>query len=121
MKMNELEEIFKDSNAISFLIYKGLEGAANAVEEIRIGKSVGIYDKDFSKNFFEGLIQSLVKNYTEGSIKRKIMFKALMALPWSDTARFIYDILLDFGKREDGSYRKTGDTLFGSLKKYFGE
>jgi len=119
--MSELEEIFKDSNTVAFLIYKGLEGATNAVEELRIGKNVGIYDKDFSKKFFGGLIQSFIKNYTEGSIKRKIMFKALMALPWSDTTKLIYDLLLDFGKREDGSYKNTGDTIFGSLKKYFGE
>jgi len=119
--MSELEEMLKDPNSLAFLVYKAIEGAMNAAEEIKIGEKAGIYQKKFSKNFIEDTFNLLLKKYTEGSIKRKILFNAVMSLPWSDTVKLVYDIFLDFGKNEDGSYKNTKDTLLSSLKKYLGE
>lgn len=119
--MSELEEIIKDPNSLAFLIYKGIEGAINAVEEIKIGKNVGIYDKKFSNKFIEENFELLIKKYTEGSIKRKIFFKVLMALSWDDVATLIYNSILPLGRKEDGSYKKTRDTILDTLKKYLGE
>lgn len=119
--MSELEEVLKDPNSLSFLIYKGIEGVMNAAEEIKMGKNVGIYEKNFSKKFITDTIEQLMKSYTQGSIKKKIFLKAAMSLPWSETVGILYDVLLGFGKSEDGSYKNTKDTIFDSLKKYLGE
>lgn len=119
--MSELEEILRDPDSLAFLVYKGIEGAMNAAEEIKVGKNVGIYEKDFSKKFITDTIELLMKSYTEGSIKRKIFLKAAMSLPWSDTVNILYDALLGFGKKGDGSYKNTKDAIFDTLKKYLGE
>ena len=119
--MSDLEEMLKDPNSLAFLVYKGIEGAMNATEEVRIGKNAGIYDKKFSKGFIEDTFNLLVKKYTEGSVKRNIFLNAMMSLPWSDTVKLLYDVMLGFGKNEDGSFKNTKDTLLGSLTKYLGE
>lgn len=119
--MSELEEMLKDPNSLAFMIYKAIEGATGAAEEMKIAKNAGIYQKKFSKNFIEDTFNLLMKRYTEGSIKRKIFLNAVMSLPWSDTAKLAYETLLGLGKNEDGSYMNTKDTILGSLKKYLGE
>lgn len=119
--MSELEDIIKDPNSLAFLIYKGIEGAINAAEEIKIGKNIGMYNKKFSNKFIEDMFELLIKRYTEGSIKRRIFFKAIMALSWDDVATLIYNSILPLGKKEDGSYKKTKDAILDTLKKYIGE
>jgi len=119
--MSELEKVIQDPNSLAFLIYKGVEGAINAAEEIKIGKNVGIHNKKYSNKFIEDTFELLVKRYTGGSIKRKIFFKALMTLSWDDVADLIYNSILPLGKKEDGSYKNTKDTLLDTLKKYLGE
>ena len=118
--MSELEEILKNPKSLAFLVYKAVEGVTNAAEEIKQGKSTG-YEKNFSKDFMENAFEHLVKKYTEGSIKKKILLNAVMSLPWSETLKIAYDILLCLGKNDEGSYRNTKDTLLGSLQKYLGE
>ena len=119
--MSELEEVLKDPNSLAFLVYKGIEGAMNAVEEIKVGKSAGIYKKGVSKDFLKDTIELLMRKYTAGSIKKKIFLKAAMSLPWSDTMRILYDVLLGFGEKGNGSYKSTKDTIFDALGKYLGE
>ena len=119
--MSELEEMLKNPDSLAFLAYKAIEGAINAAEEIKIGGKAGIQGKKFSENFIEETFNMLMKKYTEGSIKRKVLFNATMELPWSDTLKFAYDTLLGLGKNGDGSYKNTKDTILGSLKKYLGE
>src|SRR3972149_5556105 len=102
--MSELEEILKNPKSLAFLVYKAVEGVTNAAEEIKQGKSTG-YEKNFSKDFMENAFEHLVKKYTEGSIKKKILLNAVMSLPWSETLKIAYDILLCLGKNDDGSYR----------------
>lgn len=119
--MSELEEMLKDPNSLAFLVYKAIEGATNAAEELKMGKNTGIYETKFSKNFIEDAFNLLMKKYTDGSVKKKIFLNAVMSLPWSDAVKLAYDVLLDLGKNEDGSYKNTKDTLLSNLEKYLGE
>jgi hypothetical protein len=92
----------------------------NAANEIK-PEDADKYSKKLSKDFIEETFDIIVKKYTEGSIEKRLLINALMSLPWSETIKIAYGVLLDLGRDDDGSYKSTKDTLLGSLSKYFGE
>ncbi|MDI6798547.1 MAG: hypothetical protein QMD12_00915 [Candidatus Aenigmarchaeota archaeon] len=114
----DLKEIFKDSDALAFLIYKGLEGAVNGLEEYRICKknSMELKNKILKKSI-KGLLEEYIDKLP---FFEKLAIKTFLSLPWSETIKLFSDFALSYGKKDDGTYKSTFDTVVDGLKKYFG-
>jgi hypothetical protein len=110
-------KILEKPDSIAFLFYKGVESAIKAANDADAYGGRG----KFTDDFLEDAFNSVVEKYSAGSIKRKLMVNAAMSMPWPDMLKIACDILLDLGRKEDGSYWSTKDTILGSLKKYIGE
>lgn len=107
------EEVLKDKDAILFLVYKGMEGIANGIEEYKVYKKSGIKEKTIRKNF-----EKILESYIEGlPLTEKLMVKTILSLPWSETIKLVSDLALSYGKKDDGNYKSTFEVIVDMLKK----
>lgn len=114
MNEEDLKEITKNPDAVVFLIYKGIEGAMNGLEEYKLGKknfaNSGEMKYDFGE-IIDGYFNRLP--YFE-----RITLKTVMSLPWNETLGLIYNFALNLGKNGVGDYKSTIDVLKDCFTSY---
>jgi len=115
-----LGEIFKDADALIYVISGAVDGALNRLEEYDIGKKTFQYGNPLKKNT-DKIIKKILQSFVDDlPFKEKILVKAALSLPWSVTTKMFYDALLEFGKNEDGTDKATFETVLDAVKKYVG-
>lgn len=115
-----IEEVLNDPEALKFIAYRSMREAMEALEEYKINKK-----NIASSNNLENGMEVAFKNFTKDYIGKlpltqKIAVKTLLSLPWSDLSKNIYEAVLGLGKKEDGSYKNTEETVIDLLEKYLG-
>lgn len=117
----KLKQALENPDALVFMLYKGIEAAMNALEEYKISENILPKTEEIARKGMASLIEEMKRKYIEKlSFKEKLFIKVVMSIPWSEVVKPLYESLLDLGKKEDGSYKTTGETIKDHLKKVVG-
>lgn len=113
-------EYKKDLDPILSLLYEGAKSVVDTLEEIEISKKIS--DKKIYNGSYEDILKHFLRIYSgKLSFTQRLTIKLMGELSWDVFSNIFYDFLLGLGRKEDGGYKKTKDTILDILKNYFGE
>jgi hypothetical protein len=116
MDNQNFKRILENPGSVTYALCKGVEAAMNAAKEYSPQEGDG--GEAISEDMIKKGLDMLLEKYTEGSVRKKIVLNAAMYMPWSETLKVAYDLLLDIGKKGDGTFMNTRDTIIEGMKRY---